>query len=254
METLESTDDPRLEPYAPLRERAQRADSRWFWAEGETAVMRLLASDLELVSVLATPTRAKRLAPLVPPSSPLLVAPRELLGEILGYDLHRGVVAAGVRPPLSTLPDLTAVRRVVVAQGLADPANVGALIRNCRAFGVDLLVLDPKGADPLTPRAIRASMGNVFRQPLAVLDPVDAVRQLREAGCEILAATVGAAALDVRELAVPARWALLVGNEGTGLSAELLAGADRQVTVPIDPDADSLNVAAATAVLLHALR
>jgi tRNA G18 (ribose-2'-O)-methylase SpoU len=177
-----------------------------------------------------------------------------LLCEILGYDLHRGVVAAAVRPALDALGDVATVNRVVVAQGLADPANVGALIRNCRAFGVDLLVLDPKGADPLTPRAIRASMGNVFGQRLAVTDTLLAVRQLRDAGCTILAATVGEGAIDVRTLELPARWALLVGNEGQGLSAELIEAADREVTVPIDADADSLNVAAATAVLLHTLR
>ncbi len=252
---IEDPDDPRLGAYHALRSRSQRADPERFVAESETAIRRLLASTFPLESILATPTRAERLEPLVPPGCPLYVAERALLREIVGYDLHRGAVAAGLRPVLDQLPDFSArgPLRVVVAQGLSDPANVGALIRNCRAFGIDALVLDPKGADPLTPRAVRASMGNVFSQPFTICDPLAAVSQLRAAGVEILAATVRPNAEPIETVTTSPRWALLVGNEGQGLSAAILEQADREVTIPIAPAADSLNVAAASAVLLHQL-
>jgi tRNA G18 (ribose-2'-O)-methylase SpoU len=252
---IEDPDDPRLGAYHALRAKSQRADSERFVAESETVVRRLLASDFRVESVLATPTRADRLGPHIPDGCPLFVAERALLREIVGYDLHRGVIAAGVRPPLDRVPDLppTGPLRVVVAQGLSDPANVGALIRGCRAFAVDLLVLDPKGADPLTPRAVRASMGNVFSQPLVICDPLDAIPGLLAADVEILAATVRPGAEPIQSVKPGPRWALLLGNEGAGLTSEILELATREVTIPIAPAADSLNVAAASAVLLHEL-
>jgi tRNA G18 (ribose-2'-O)-methylase SpoU len=252
---IEDADDSRLSAYHALRAKSQRADSVRFVAESETVIRRLLSSTFPVESVLATPSRAERLEPLIPDGCPLYVAPRALLREIVGYDLHRGAIAAGVRPALGQLPELPAQGplRIVVAQGLSDPANVGALIRNCRAFAIDVLVLDPKGADPLTPRAVRASMGNVFTLPFALCDPLAAVSELRANGVEILAATVRPNAEPIENVTPGDRWALLVGNEGSGLSAPLLECAGREITIPIAPDADSLNVAAASAVLLYHL-
>jgi tRNA G18 (ribose-2'-O)-methylase SpoU len=142
----------------------------------------------------------------------------------------------------------------LIVQGLADPANLGSIVRSARAFAVDLVVLDRRGADPLSRRAIRGSMGHVFAQPLALADDLEAATEvLRRAGAGVWAATVGADAVALNAVSRPPRLALLVGNEGAGLPAPLRARADREVTIPLAPAVDSLGVAAATAVLLHAL-
>ncbi|HBP21816.1 MAG TPA: rRNA methyltransferase, partial [Planctomycetes bacterium] len=189
---------------------------------------------------------------------------KAVLREVVGYDLHRGCVACAPRPaelplPLGELAERGRLR-ILVAEGLSDPANIGALLRNARAFAADLVLLDPKGGDPLEPRAIRAAVGNTFVVPWRRVDLPRALSELRAAlpGLELLAATVGPKATplharSLNQLSPPARLAVLVGNEGAGLSAELLDLADGEVTIPIDPAADSLNVAAASALLLYAL-
>ena len=145
---------------------------------------------------------------------------------------------------------------VVVAEGLADPSNLGALVRNARAFRASAVVVDPRGASPHDRRAIRASMGHVFTVPIVTLEPVRAIEHLRDiCDAEVMAATIGPHAVSVERIPDPTRArVLLVGNEGQGLSRAARELADLEVTVPVDPQADSINVAAATAILLHRLR
>lgn len=251
-------DDPRVAPYRDLKGRARDPgrDPGRFVVEGELAVVRVLESALEVESVLTTPSRLERLAPHLRGRPALVVAPA-LLDRVAGVDLHRGCLALARRParaPLALPPPATARSTVVVAQGLADPVNVGALARDARAFGVDLLVVEGKGADPYSPRAVRASMGLVFSQPLALSDDLAAdVARLRAQGRRVVAATLSPRATPLPRFARPPHLALLVGNEGEGLRADLLALADDEVTIPMAPGADSLNVAAAAAVFLYAL-
>lgn len=246
---INDANDDRLAVYRGLR--GQKADPERFVAESEGVIRRLLASPFAVESVLATPARGEKLAPLLPAEVPLYTAPRAVLGEVVGYDLHRGCAAVARRPDLRRLPDAPAT--VVVAERLADPANVGALVRNCRAFGVDLLLLDARGADPFTPRAIRASAGWVFQQPLAIRpDLAECIDRLRP-GHAVLAATARREAPPLAEVPAPSAWLLLLGNEGDGLSPALLDAADRSLRIPLANGVSSLNVAAASAVLLHSL-
>jgi len=231
------------------------------FAESELAARRLVEGGLTPVACAVTsPSRAERVATWWPPAAPLLLVSRPILAEVLGYDLHRGCVAAARRPDLRAVPwERVAARAptVVAGEGLADPANVGALVRSCAALGADLLLLDRRGADPLTPRAVRAAMGTGFGLALAVPpDLTDAVREVqRRLGARTVAAVVGGAATPLRDYRrPPGALLLLLGNEGAGLSPELIALADDAVTIPMAADVDSLNVAAASAVFLHALR
>jgi tRNA G18 (ribose-2'-O)-methylase SpoU len=142
---------------------------------------------------------------------------------------------------------------VLVLDAVAAPVNVGAALRNARAFGAAGVVI-AAGADPLSPRAVRASVGHVFAQPWCLAASVDEVLEgITPGSVPIWAATVDAEAVDVATLpAGPG--VLLVGSEGPGLSRTARARADVRVTIPLAPDVDSLNAAAATAVLLYALR
>lgn len=254
-----SPDDPRVEAYRDLKGRARDPgrDPGRFVVEGELAVTRLLASAFAVESVLATPARLERLRAHARPGVPLLVAAPDVLEVIAGVELHRGCVALARRPAPAPLaaPPLTRPRTtVVVAQGLGDPANVGALVRDCRAFGADLLLLDARGADPFSPRAVRAAMGHVFDQPLTVSDDLARdVARLRAEGRRVLAATLSPTATPLPRLVRPAHAVLLLGHEGEGLRRDLLDLADEEVRIPIAPEVDSLNVAAAAAVLLYAM-
>nr|WP_255216050.1 RNA methyltransferase [Pseudenhygromyxa sp. WMMC2535] len=144
---------------------------------------------------------------------------------------------------------------MIAASGLADPRNLGALIRNAAAFDADGVIVDAAGADPFSRLAIRASVGNVFRVPLWVSDalPATLAQLRRELGMSLVAATPSGEHL-LGEYAAPARLLLLVGNEGAGLPADTLATADARVSIPMVESADSINVAAASAVLLFGLR
>jgi tRNA G18 (ribose-2'-O)-methylase SpoU len=228
--------------------------------EGEVAVARLLASGLAVESVLGTATRLGRLR--CPPHVATYAVEEDLLLSITGVALHRGCVALARRPARAALAiPAGPISTVVVAERIADPVNVGALLRNARAFGADLVVLDAEGADPYSPRAVRASMGLVFGQALAVVDDVQAAvaalaaPRAGDARPLVLAAVADPAAPRLGPaFARPSHLVLLVGNEGDGLSAALRSRAGAEVTIAIDPTVDSLNVAAATAILLHALR
>lgn len=249
-------DDPRLEPYRALRPGPGR-----FVVEGALAVRRLLASAYEIESVVCTPSQRARLE--IPESVAVFELSKPAIAELAGFDFHRGVLACAKRPRSSaslTEAELARLRgrdvlRVVVAEQLADPRNLGALVRNLAAFSGDLLVADARGADPFSRLAIRAGVGNVFCMPLLVSDSLsETVASLaQQLDATVIAATPDAAARELREFDPPKRSILLVGNEGAGLSSGLLATAEQRVRIPVAPDSDSINVAAATAVLLYAL-
>ena len=249
--TITDPSDTRLLPFRDLPHRPGDADG--FIAEGALAVERLLAARWPVHAVLCTPAARNRLGPRLEGVA-VYEAPGPLLREVVGFDLHRGVVAWAPRPDLARLPCRPdALRTVVVAERLADPSNLGALLRNARAFGVDLVVCDSRGADPLSRRAIRAAMGHLFTLPLWITAPAEAVACLqgRPRGLRCVATTLAGGATPLARYRWAERVALLVGNEGAGLSPELSARADDAVTLPMAAGADSLNVAAATAVFLY---
>jgi tRNA G18 (ribose-2'-O)-methylase SpoU len=276
MPTFEVSDreDPRLRPFADLPRRGPgggegrgegESKGDTIVVEGELAVARALESDYPVRAVLLTPQHRARLGTAIPEDVLVLEASAPLVREVVGFPFHRGCVAVMDRPRAllpSELHERVAAwpagpRRVLVAEHLADPANLGAVIRNARAFGVDLL-LHGRGADPWSRRAIRAAMGLGFSLPVVTCDDlpaaVVAVRQALGPRARTVAAIVQPGAVPLPDYRAPERMVLLVGNEGLGLSEPLRALADDAVTIPLATGVDSLNVAAATAVLLWSLR
>jgi tRNA G18 (ribose-2'-O)-methylase SpoU len=189
---------------------------------------------------------------------PILVADKAILAATVGFNLHRGVVAAADRlPPLAPAVAIAGCRRVAVVEGGNDHENLGALFRNAAAFGVGAVLADPTTADPWYRRSIRVSMGHALRIPFARLDPWPAgLDLLRTAGFTVLALTPSAGAVDIDDLRPrrAGKLAFLLGAEGPGLSPGALAAADHLVRIPIVEGVDSLNVATAGAVAFHSLR
>jgi tRNA G18 (ribose-2'-O)-methylase SpoU len=177
------------------------------------------------------------------------VVDKWVLSEVVGFRVTRGVLASAQRPGPSDPVELVRdARHVAVLEGLNDFENLGALFRNAAAFGVEAVLLDPRCADPLYRRSVRVSMGHVLRVPFAVLpEPWPASLRLLD-GFTVLAMTPDAAAIALREVEPPDRWAVLLGAEGPGLSAAALAAADLRVRIPMASGVDSLNVATAAAV------
>jgi tRNA G18 (ribose-2'-O)-methylase SpoU len=257
--TIEEPADPRLADYFELADpaaRRQREREELFVVEGVTAIGRLLDSGHRVRSILLTPRAYGRLAGRLDGlDAPVYVAPPSILAATVGFDLHRGAVAAADRRPLTPLGDVLAgARRVAVLEGLNDAENLGAVARSARALGIDAIVLDPTCIDPYYRRIVRVSMGEVLLLPVARAqrwpDDLDAVRA---AGFDLWALTPERDAEVIWDLDVPPQVALLLGAEGPGLSAGALAAADRRVRIPIDPAVDSLNVGHAAAIAFAAL-
>jgi tRNA G18 (ribose-2'-O)-methylase SpoU len=249
--------DPRLVDFRDLMA-ADRVPARSVViAEGVNPVQRLVRSRHRVRAVLGVPAKLEALAAdLADRNVPVYEVDKWTLSEVVGFRVTRGVLASADRPAPVTAGSLVGTgNRFVVLESINDFENLGAVFRNCAAFGVDAVLLDPRCADPLYRRSVRVSMGHVFGVGFAVLDqPWPAsLGVLRKAGVRLLAMTPRPAAAPLAELAAPARWALLLGAEGPGLSDAALAAADEWVRIPMADGVDSLNVATAGAVALAQL-
>jgi tRNA G18 (ribose-2'-O)-methylase SpoU len=251
--------DPRLADYFQLKDpalRRRRARDEVFVAEGVTAIERLLESGHRVRSVLVTPQILARLSGRLDAlDAPVYVAPRSVLAATVGFDLHRGAVAAADRRPLPSIADVIAgTRRIAVLEGLNDPENLGAIARSARALGFEAIVIDPTCIDPYYRRTVRVSQGQVLLLPVARAGRwPDDLDEVRAAGFQMWALTPDARAEPIWSLAVPDRVAVMLGAEGPGLSPAALAAADRRVRIPIHAGVDSLNVGHAAAVAFAAV-
>jgi tRNA G18 (ribose-2'-O)-methylase SpoU len=195
---------------------------------------------------------------------PVFVADPPTLRAITGFHLHRGALAAMHRPPLASVGDVIAgvcsgegPVRVVVLEDIVDHTNVGAIFRSVAALGAHAVLVSPRCADPLYRRSVRVSMGTVFLVPWTRMpDWHGGLEDLRSNGFMVAALGLGDefVDLDTFATAAPARLALVLGTEGDGLSPAALESADLGIRIPMAGGVDSLNVAAASAVALWALR
>lgn len=250
--------DPRLADYVALADPAARRRlerDELFIVEGPVALAKLAVSGHRLRSVLATPKTVERVRAIVGPDADVMVVAPDVMRATVGFDLHRGVVAAADRRPLPTLGELVAgavategAVRLAVLEGLNDPENLGMIARAARAFGVAGLVIDPTCIDPYYRRTVRVSMGEVLLLPVARASawPAD-LQLLHDAGFATWALTPGGE-VSIWDAAVPDRLAILLGAEGPGLSDGALAAATTRVAIPIEPAVDSINVGHAASI------
>ena len=258
---IDSLDDPRLADFAHRTDVALKNGSRTehglYIAESALVLERALRSGHAPRAVLALGGSVDEAVALVGDDVPVYSGPGELLAELTGYILHRGLIASMHRP---ALPDpvelLRDARRVVVLENVADPTNVGAIFRSVAAIGADAVLVTPRCSDPFYRRAIRVSMGTVLQVPWTRVGDWTSTRELLAAsGFHIAALALNDDAVSLRDFAAdaPDRVALVLGAEGTGLTAEAVAAADTVVQIPMAHGIDSLNVAATAAVAMYAL-
>ncbi|MGA0565883.1 TrmH family RNA methyltransferase [Rathayibacter sp. KR2-224] len=261
---IDTIDAPELADFARLTDvalrRALEPAGGLYLAESTKVIARALAAGHIPRSVLLHERWLPDLEPLLQgfPDLPVYVGSEDALTALTGFHLHRGALAAMHRPALPALEEvLDGARRVVVLEDIVDHTNVGAAFRAVAGLGADAVLVTPRCADPLYRRSVRVSMGTVLQVPWTRIGEwQDAVPRLHDAGFHLaaLALAEDAVSLDAFAANPPDRVALVMGSEGDGLSRRALAEADSVVTIPMSHGVDSLNVAAAAAVALYALR
>ena len=259
---VEDADDPRLGDYVSLRDvslrRSLEAERGLFIAEGEKVIRRAVEAGHVPRSFLLAQRWIDGLSDVLArhPDVPVFVVTEALAERVTGFHVHRGALASLHRAARTPMVDLLAARRLVVAEDIVDHTNIGAIIRNAAGLGWDGVLLAPRAADPLYRRAVKVSMGTVFSLPWARVDDwATALPTLRAAGFTVVALALTADAVPLSEVVargVPDRVAVVVGTEGEGLSSRWIKQADLVVAIPMSHGVDSLNVAAATAVVCWA--
>jgi tRNA G18 (ribose-2'-O)-methylase SpoU len=259
--SITDPDDERIADYRALTDVELR--TRWepphglFIAEGELVLRRAIRAGYRMRSVLVDAKRVDQVADLTRAGAPLYAASPDVLRAATGFHVHRGVLASFHRKPLPSARDILSVaHRVAILEDVNNHTNVGAIFRGAAGLGMDAVLLSPSCADPLYRRSVRVSMGEVFAVPYATLEPwPDALDDVQAAGFRVLAMTPGSDAVPLQDLdeAERKRPAVLLGAEGAGLSRAALAASDVRVAIPMRRNVDSLNVAAASAVVFWEL-
>jgi len=256
---IESLDLPELAPYCTLRRHTDHQRERIFVAEGAKVVQRLLESRFEFVSALLTENWLRELMPLLearPEKLIAYVAPIKVLEALTGFPLFQGALAVGripEAPSLDSILERCARPSLLVAvEGLTSAENMGVVVRNCAAFGVHGLITDEKCASPFLRRAVRNSMGTIFKLPVVeVASLVETLRQLRSRGIACLAAHPRADYSPLPRSNLSGDCCLVFGSEGHGLSPAVLDACDHAAAIPMANEVDSLNIGNACAVFLY---
>ena len=256
--------DPALDVYARATENqlVNRADpaNALFIAESPLVIGRALDAGCVPVSFLMEPQhitgKGAEILGRCDPDLPVYTASLEVLTQLTGFHLTRGMLCAMRRPPLPSVAEVCAgARRIAVLENVMNPTNVGAIFRCAAALGMDAVLLTTEGSDPLYRRASRVSMGNVFLVPWTYLPEGDWTAALHDLGFTTAAMALreDSLRLDDPRLLSAERLAVVLGTEGDGLAGGTIAQCDHTVMIPMTHGVDSLNVAAAAAVAFYQL-
>ena len=251
-------EDPRLDEYLRLSEAHLRmrtdVENGLYIAESTKVVQRAINAGHVPRSFLLAEKHLDQLAEEFNrfPDAPIFIGDDRQLQDLVGFHLHRGAMAAMNRPEPLDLDDvLEASSRIAILEDIADHTNLGAIIRSASGLGVDAVLLTPKCVDPWYRRSARVSMGTVFDLPWVRMQswPED-LQTLKNHGYEMLAMELTDDATPLNEVEIKAgqKVAMILGNEGRGVTDEALAAVDRTVIIPMHRDVDSLNVGAASAI------
>jgi len=264
LKEITSLEAPELEAYSTLTEAQLRnrlePEKGLFIAESPKVINVALDAGFEPVSLLCERKHiegdASGIIERCPEDMPVYTGSRELLAQLTGYTLTRGVLCAMRRPkPLSPEEVCKEARRIVVLHGVCDTTNVGAIFRSAAALGIDALLMTRDSCDPLNRRAVRVSMGSVFLVPWTWLDaedgtPAGTVHKLRDMGFTTAAMALRKddVNIDDQQLKQTERLALIMGTEGDGLPEAIIDASDLVVKIPMHHGVDSLNVGNAAAI------
>ena len=252
-------DRPELLPYATMRRHVEHREQGIFVAEGEKVVRRLLESSLTVLSVLVPEKWYRDLEPLIrvrPETIQVFLAEKKLLETLTGFSMYQGLLAVGKVPRQPALQEAlekaSQPRLFAAVDSLSSAENMGAVVRNCAALNVSLLIVGQTSSSPYLRRAVRSSMGTIFQQPvLESSDLVSTLSELKQRGIRCVAAHPHVSGKTLPQCDLRSDCCIVLGSEGYGISKPVLEACDEAVAVPMPATVDSLNVASATAVFLY---
>lgn len=272
---ITSFDAPEVAPYRTMRRSSEHDVLGIFVAEGEKVVRRLLASQFTVVSIVLPEKWLAEFRPLLearPEDITVFIAEKSFLESLTGFSLFQGILAVGKIPPPASLAEILATspkpQLFVAVDELANAENLGALMRNCVAFGVQALLVGETSSSPYLRRSVRNSMGAIFQLPIwevkmanaavqlrrddpAPFSLAQTLRDLRARGIRCIAAHPRPGGKTLSQADFSGDCCVVFGSEGNGLSAPVLAACDEAVAIPMLNEVDSLNVGAAAAVFLY---
>lgn len=262
---ISSLDLPELQPYRTLRRPEEHIRQGIFVAEGEKVVRRLLASNLSILSMLMTPEWYDIFMKdnLFPNSGhqqhEIFIAPKTQVETIVGNSFHQGIMAVARVPANISLDELMQTVRtphlLVALDGLVSAENVGVIVRNCAAFGVDGIIVGETSSSPYLRRAVRNSMGAVFTVPVVhVTDLVTTLSILHNRYATQTIAAHPHEKTSIHHAEFTGNVCIVLGHEGLGVSPEALNVCTNRIAIPMDNSTDSLNVASASAVFMYEAR
>lgn len=258
MQCITDINDPRISHFRSLRfTPSSHTEENLLIAESEKIVLSLLESDLQIISIFALPEFFEQFQSAIDSkvsSDQQYTADKEMMNQIVGLRLHSGCMAMAKQPPAATLPELSS--RIIALNGIINAENVGAIIRNAAAFGIDSVIVDSSTASPFLRRSVRVSMGASFWQKVYFSDKLsDTLLELKHnMSYSIVSAELTPSSININEFVFPQRCVVIFGNEGDGIAPNILEISDAIVAIPIEPRVASLNVAASSAIFLEKMR
>jgi tRNA G18 (ribose-2'-O)-methylase SpoU len=258
---IHNLDLPELQPYRTMRRSLDQHAQGIFVAEGEKVVRRLLESHFTVLSVLLPEKWVAEFEPLirVRPEKDIpvyVVTEKRVLEELVGFSMFQGVLAVGRVPARVSLDDVwrqgSPPRLFAAVDALTNAENLGVLVRNCVAFGVQALIVGETSSSPFLRRAVRNSMGTLFQLPvIETASLVQTLQDLRRRGVRCLAAHPHTDKKTLTQADLTGDCCIVFGSEGYGISPATLTACDEAVAIPMPPTVDSLNVGSAAAVFLY---
>jgi tRNA G18 (ribose-2'-O)-methylase SpoU len=257
---IETLDLPELAPYRTMQWQYEHRKQGIFVAEGEKVVRRLLESEMEIVSLLLPRKWLETYAELlVRRSEPVIrafTAEKAALEELTGFTMYQGVLAVGRVPHVPTLEEMTARAPqpglLVAVEAVSNAQNLGGLVRNCAAFGVHGLITGETCCSPYLRRAVRGSMGMIFKLPAFEAENlIETLHTLKSRSYQVVAAHPHTDKRRLSQVDFTRNSVIVLGSEGNGLSPAVQEVCDETVVIPMQNEVDSLNVGTAGAVFLY---
>ncbi len=253
MVTISDISDALIEPYRDLKIIPRAIESKnTFIVEGKKAVLKLLKSDYCIESLFAVQEFYDEFSTTINEKVELtkqFVAPKQLMNDIIGFKLHTGILAEALVPTYSTID--TNANTIVALNKITDAENLGSIIRNCLAFGIDNIILDSGCYYPYSRRVARVSMGSIFYENIQIVNTLnDNLKELKNNNFRIIAIENHTYSEPYKNIKPESKKILIFGNETAGIAQGILDICDAVAHIPMTNKIESLNVASASAILL----
>lgn len=254
---IQNINDERLKYYRELRYTPEiHLKERLFIIEGKRNVLKLLKSNFNIISILVTPEFYQQNQELIQTKNisdnQILIADKELTSKIIGFKHHTGIMAVSKQPEESELEEMDNI--IIALNAINNAENVGSIIRNAVAFGINSFIYDKDSCNPFLRRCVRVSMGAIFNiKHKSIHSFADATEQFRNKNYTIISVELNHNAKPIDECLLPKRAVYIFGSEANGISDEILKASDEIIYIPII-NIDSLNVSSASAIVFYEIQ